>query len=167
MRSHFKFILPIIILLFTCKLIGQNRYSVNQIYVDIITDTIYHKDGMEPLNGVVYCEFGEMGTYVNGEKYDGLYKAWYENGQLMNEGNYKDGDRDCLCKTWYENGQLMSKENWRDGLQDGLFKEWYRNGQLMLEAKWNGGKQQGAQKAWHENGLVAKAESIISEKILF
>ena len=66
---------------------GQNR-SEDEVVCsnDSIT---YLKIDMEPVNGVVYCEFGDKGKYING-KPEGLHEDWYENGQLWKN-----------CKNYY------------------------------------------------------------------
>ena len=52
------------------------------------------------------------------------------------ERNYKDGKLDGLFKEWYENGQLRIERTYKDDKADGLWKEWYENGQLMGEGKY-------------------------------
>ena len=80
---------------------SQNRYSLDEITIQ--TDfksgisTAYLKPDMQAVNGIVYCEFGDMVKYVDG-KMDGLYRFWHENGQLMIEGNYTDGKEDGLWR---------------------------------------------------------------------
>ena len=42
------------------------------------TDTLmYLKADMKPLNGVVFCEFGDIGKYVNGKK-EGVQKSYFK-----------------------------------------------------------------------------------------
>ena len=49
-------------------------------------------------------------SLVSGIVFDTVY-----NGQLADEGNYKDGKEDGLFKSWYKNGQLADKGNFIDG----------------------------------------------------
>ena len=44
------------------------------------------------------------------------------------EGNYKDDKREGLFKEYYENGDLKSKGNYKDDKGEGLFKRYYENG---------------------------------------
>jgi len=47
---------------------------------------------------------------------NGLYKEWYENGQLEFEENYNNGKKDGLQKHWEENGQLKYNERYKEGV---------------------------------------------------
>ena len=97
----------------------------------------------------------EEANYKEGQRErDGLYKKWYENKQLCEEGNYKEGERDGLWKGWYENGQLQSEVSFKEGEEDGLWKIYYENGQLKKEETYNNGKNVGLWKGWHENGQM-------------
>ena len=33
-------------------------------------------------------------------------RVWYDNGQLRDEGSYKNGKLDGIRKGWWDNGQL-------------------------------------------------------------
>ena len=94
-------ILLISVILFSCS-DSEIKYHIDE--TTSPTDTLtYLKLDMTPLNGVVYCEFGENGKYINGKE-EGLSKWWDENGQLREETNYKDGKKDGLSQKWFKNG---------------------------------------------------------------
>ena len=87
----------------------SNRYDVSETVNP--TDTIMClRADMKPLNGVVYCEFGDIGKYVNGKE-DGVCKGWYENGQLKYDLYFIDGKMEGVQKWWDENGQLENESN--------------------------------------------------------
>ena len=46
-------------------------------------------------------------AYLSGEDtpFTGKVEDFYDNGQKVEEGNYKDGERDGLWISWYENKQ--------------------------------------------------------------
>ena len=67
----------------------SNRYDVSETVNPTDTMMCLRAD-MKPLNGVVYCEFGDIGKYVNGKE-DGVQKSWYENGQLEYEYSFNYG----------------------------------------------------------------------------
>jgi len=54
--------------------------------------------------------------YFESKPYTGIVYGVYENGQLKEEGNCKDGEKDGLWKSYYENGQLKSHTNWSYGV---------------------------------------------------
>ena len=55
-------------------------------------------------------------AYLSGEDtpFTGKVECFYDNGQKVEEGNYKDGKLDGLYTSWYENGQKREETNWRD-----------------------------------------------------
>ena len=55
-------------------------------------------------------------------KEEGSWKTFYENGELKNEGNYKDGKAEGLGKTYDENGKLKAEVNFKDGKVEGKYK---------------------------------------------
>ena len=112
--------------------ISQNRYHVDKTTYDLEDTLVYLKYDMKPINGVLYSELGDMGMYVNGKR-DGLHRAWYEDGQLRYERNFKDGKYEGLHRVWYENGRLKYESNYKDGKTNGLCRDWYEDGQLMIE----------------------------------
>ena len=154
----------------------SNRYDVSETVNP--TDTIMClRADMKPLNGIVFCEFGDIGKYVNGKedgvqkdwyddgqlrsesnykdgKSEGVQKWWYENGQLWTEGHYKDGKEEGVQKSWHENGVLAYTEYYKDGKKEGVQKSWYWDGQLMSEWNYKDGKEEGVQKSWYENGQL-------------
>ena len=46
---------------------------------------------------------------------NGIYKSYYDDGQLFYEVNYIDGKRNGIFKSYHENGQLWYKANYIDG----------------------------------------------------
>ena len=43
------------------------------------------------------------------KKLNGVVEIHYDNGQLEERANYKDGNLDGLRESWYSNGQLRSR----------------------------------------------------------
>ena len=87
-----------------------------------------------------YIEERQSITYYKGAPYTGEMFFNYENGQLEQKGNYKDGLEDGLFEMYYDNGQLKIKGNFKDGEKDGLFEEYYDNGQLERRANYKDGE---------------------------
>jgi len=98
-------------------------------------------------------ELKEKFTKKNGKK-EGLYKTYYENGQLQSKYNFKNGKLDKLCKYWNDKGQLISEKNYKEGEKDGPHKSWFENGQLHIEVNYVNGNQEGLPKYYSENGQL-------------
>ena len=94
----------------------------------------------------------QLGQFKDG-KQDGLATRWYENGQKMGEViSYKDGKVTGLLTLWHENGQKKSDINYKDGKFDGLWVNWYENGQKRSEANWKDGKEDGVWIIYNDDG---------------
>ena len=101
MRNNIKFILSIIILLFTSNLIGQTIVEGSE-------ESKFLKRGSDVIDG----HFINI-KYYKGELFNGKQLGYYGNRQLKREQNYKNGKLFGLAKGWYENGKLKFEENTR------------------------------------------------------
>ena len=66
---------------------------------------------------------------------DGVVETFYENGQLRNRKNYKNGKLDGLYEYYYKNGRLEQRGKYSNGKKDGLWKSFYftsNNNPLVL-----------------------------------
>ena len=70
---------------------------------------------------------------------DGLYKEWYDNGQIAYEGNYKNGLRNGISTSWYKNGQKEAEEHWLKGQLHGNTKYWSKKGDLQFDLSFDHG----------------------------
>ncbi|MBN4070417.1 hypothetical protein JYT76_01930 [Olleya sp. AH-315-F22] len=80
----------IIVTLIGCKERDVNVYDIDEI--TIVNNIAYLKNDMLLVTGKVRGE---------------------DNDQLLGEMNFKDGNADGVWKTWYENGQLEREINFR------------------------------------------------------
>ena len=127
---------------------------------------VYSEDGKSKLSGVLwrgnkqngtYEEWNEEGTLIERTQYkdgklDGLAEYWHDNGQPSARFNYKDGKQNGLAETWHENGQLRVRSNRKDGEWDGLREMWHDNGKLKLRETYKDGKLDGLREEWDANG---------------
>ena len=94
------------------------------------------------------------GTYKNGRK-DGLWTRWYENGQKENEGNYKNGKHDGIWTYWDKNdGKGYKGKVERKVDEDGYFFNSYSDGLLIPKSHYRAkdGKAEGLVTQWYDNG---------------
>ena len=55
------------------------------------------------------------------------------------------GNKSGLWKVWYPNGQLREEGYWGNGQADGIFEEWYMCGKKAVEQVFDNGKLISAQ----------------------
>ena len=53
---------------------------------------------------------------------------YWNNGKILSQINYLDGKRDGLCKNWFQNGQLMNKGVYKNGKMIGYWISYHENG---------------------------------------
>ena len=112
------------------------------------------------LNGKVvsYYENGQLRERANFKdgKEEGFWEEYYENGQLKSKVNYQDGKEEGFWEEYYENGQLKSKVNYQDGKEEGFWEDYYENGQLMMKANHKDGELDGPWEKYSEDGQLVR-----------
>jgi antitoxin component YwqK of YwqJK toxin-antitoxin module len=64
---------------------------------------------------------------------EGLFKNWYESGQLEYSATYQNGVINGLSEFWYKNGIIESEEIWLQGQLNGKVKYWTEKGELQFD----------------------------------
>ena len=137
--------------------VGERVYTKAEIYWE--NGIIYDKELKKPLSGVykAFYESGNLKTerpYKDG-KIHGVEKSYYESGALMGEIIHNEGVVDGSVKNYYESGSLKSEIPY---LTDGVWKEYYESGKLKSELSHKNGEFHGVEKVYYESGNL-KAES--------
>jgi MORN repeat variant len=58
----------------------------------------------------------------------GLFRAYYQSGNLASEGHYRDGSEHGLWRNYHENGQLATEGNYENGKEVGVWQFWKEDG---------------------------------------
>ena len=91
---------------------------------------------------------------------EGPHKASYPNGRLKSEWNYGPlGVRLGVWREYYENGQLKSEILYQRGSEEFVSRTYYDNGRLTQEQIYKNGKKDGVTRAYDDHGLVLREES--------
>lgn len=83
---------------------------------------------------------------------------YYPNGQIQQEGEFKDGRRHGKWISYFENGNKWSLNSYDIGNLDGEYKTWYENGELNVEGYYTNGQPSGNWKYFDENGNLLKED---------
>jgi antitoxin component YwqK of YwqJK toxin-antitoxin module len=81
---------------------------------------------------------------------DGILED-YSNKQLRLRLKIKDGERSSY-EIYFENGQLQQRGDYKDGEPDGLLEGYHYNGQLRWRVNYNNGKKDGISETYDKNG---------------
>lgn len=87
---------------------------------------------------------------------DGTFKAkhFYETGQLLLEGSYKNGKKDGKWTKYYIDGPISAVNYYVDGQMDGEQTEYFRNGKKKSVAPYKNGIQDGYSQLFFSNGTI-------------
>jgi len=141
------------------------QYVHGQKYEIYKLDTINKTDAQNRKQGrwIYFFEntrhIEKEGIFENNSKI-GIWKTWYQNGNLKTEINYVNNQPNGHARIYYENGKISEEGNWKNTVWIGGYTYYHSNGQKAYE--WNfteNGKRTGIQKYYYENGnLYIKGE---------
>lgn len=134
------------------KLFTGRTKSASEEYTDIYS----YKDGeLDGLNVVYYKNnIKEIGHWKAG-KQNGLFQMYTEDGVLIDNANFKDGERDGVTEQFYnDTGKLRVSANYKNGVLEGEYKAYYPNGNLQGEVNYVNGEMNGNFKEYHENKKI-------------
>ena len=109
--------------------------------------------------------FNEKGneeyTIKNGT---GKFKEYYNNNNLMIEGEYVNGQRNGKIKEYYEFSKLKSEGEYLNGEKNGKFKEYYDNLNLKFEGEYLNGEKNGIFKEYNYDGIIIFEDEYVNGK---
>lgn len=150
---------PLVYILFTCFLLGQNALRAQSMasYRIYDNDTINATD-RDSLKQGVWKEFWANGdlkkevTYKNNKK-QGLEINWYDEPDCVEkEAYYKDGLLDGPSISYTKKCKKSLFETFKNGLKDGLELEYYSNGHIKAEGKYKKGNLEGYYRVYDKKG---------------
>lgn len=153
----FKILLLIAITLFLSSCSESPKKQKITINLDSL---IYDKKG-EPLTGIMKGDF--RGKKIEFEVVDGfkhgMFRTYYENGNLEMEGFINQNKNDSLWKYYYPEGQIESEGYFVNDKADGKWVWYYPSGKVRERAEYKKAKRNGKLIMYDEDG------KIVSEKI--
>lgn len=118
----------------------------------------------------IYSIFSQN-TYPNGQvkvkgnKTNGEWLEYYENGQTLRKENYVNGVLEGDCFYYHENGKIKEKVKYINGSPEGDLAIYYKNGELASKGKYINGKKEGELLTYHDNGqLNTKGKYVYGKK---
>lgn len=102
---------------------------------------------------------------------DGVNKWYYNNGKLLVEYIYTNGDINGPTKSFYENGKLKAEGMMKDNYESGHWKEYSDSGLIKSEGDYVAGKKSGVWKQYNQEGILDKTQTwkdgtMLDEKIV-
>lgn len=92
-----------------------------------------------------FYDAGELmaeGEYVNGLR-NGKWTYYFANGIIEQTGIYVNGKPDKIWKWYYESGNIRREENFIKGIPDGIITEYSDTGRIILYGNYLDGEEEG------------------------
>lgn len=85
-----------------------------------------------------FSDGGSTGALLHGQ-----YTKSYQGTHLLEQGEFVFGLKNSQWKEWYDNGQLKEITNWKNGLMDGNFLQYSQEGNINTKGTFNMGRKNG------------------------
>lgn len=92
---------------------------------------------------------------------EGIYKAFDDNGVLIEEANYKNDTLHGERKIYHENGTVQAIEQYQNGLFEGKWQSFTPDGALELEGNYVNNKMAGIWKRYYNTGKTKEEVTFV------
>ena len=94
---------------------------------------------------------------IEGNIPDGVYKLFYDSGELKRTFSVKNGSLNGTCKVFYRSGKVEREGVYKDGTENGKSLLYYPTGKLKGFSYYQNGIKTGSTKLFYESGKVKAA----------
>ena len=152
MNLILQFVAVSLCLVFINYLIGEFVGPKKVIYLNTVDHDSYPK--YEKTYYKYSNDLNEEGNLLDIYTKDGLWKKYYETGELNWTTNWDNGLENGPSVIYYRSGKIKGESNYRSGNKEGLSKSYYENGQLKWVFNNKKGKRVGVMKFYYETGQL-------------
>ncbi len=100
--------------------------------------------------------YTKRGISIKSKLMNGPFYVKDNEGNLILQGNYKDGKWEGLIISIHENGQVESIEHYRGGRPDKIAVQWDRQGRRIRETRYDQGSKNGIETYWDQDGHITQ-----------
>jgi hypothetical protein len=86
----------------------------------------------------------------------GAYSEFYNDNNIKQKGEFKNGLRSGEWKSWYQNGNLQEITHWKDGRLSGSFTRYSEDGKITEDGKFCKGAFDGKVNRYDSTGAATK-----------
>ena len=97
---------------------------------------------------------------------DGVFKTYFNNGNLLAEISYKEGKLHGRCVVYYPNGLLHNEKHFNEGRLHGIFRAWDEDGALFFEIQYADDMQHGFDKIYRKNGIIEYEDIYVKGRLV-
>ncbi len=141
-------------------------FNVDSLVLENRNGILYRNNA--PFSGKLYQLNTQEDTlmiagYFNGKEH-GVWKRFFDNGQLEELRYFDHGVKTKTLTRWWQNGQKQLQCAFRSGEYDGTLVEWNEKGRLTKEMNYKDGYEDGSQKMYYDNGKIRSNYVVIDGK---
>ncbi|HOY32251.1 MAG TPA: DUF3352 domain-containing protein [Bacteroidales bacterium] len=112
-------------------------------------------------NGAVKIYYADSTTIkaegrVTNGKIEGLWRTYYEDGQIQSAVNYKEGMADGIALFYYDNEKQTTRVelNFAEDKVTGVYREFYENGSRKAMLSFKDGMPDGEAEFYYDSGVI-------------
>jgi antitoxin component YwqK of YwqJK toxin-antitoxin module len=110
---------------------------------------------VEVIGGIAELENGAEGTWL----FDGIAKAWNEDGDLLTQIPYKKGELEGVALYFHPNGNIWKKIPYHKNISEGLFETFNEDGSILQMTEFSNGTKHGiSTRYWSPEKIASKEE---------
>lgn len=127
--KHNLFAIALIVLFTTCREPNKGKKVISEVYANGKPLTIWYFDDENDADiGVSDTSIGEL--IAVSKPVNMRQEQFYQNGNLVNEGRYKDGFATGEWKFYFEDGALQARSYYKKGQSSDTVFCYYNSGEL-------------------------------------
>jgi antitoxin component YwqK of YwqJK toxin-antitoxin module len=100
------------------------------------------------------CQVSTENTTPKNDPYNGIRRAYRQDGTLLAEVTYKDSIRDGLARNFYKNGKIQLEMTYVKGIRHGDAYTYYEDGDLYQVTPYVHGKRNGIQRKYYKGNVL-------------
>jgi hypothetical protein len=100
------------------------------------------------------CQVSTENTSINNDPYNGIRRAYREDGTLLAEVTYKDSIRDGLARNYYRTGKVQLEMTYVKGIRHGDAYTYYEDGELYQITPYVNGERNGIQRKYYKGNIL-------------
>jgi len=105
-------------------------------------------------NGQVRIKQNFVDYEESGYKLEGEAIKYYQNGQIQNQGAYKEGQKDGLYQEYFDDGTLKLEFQYTDGVKNGPFTINFSDGSVKEKGQYLNDNYQSEYASYFDNGQI-------------
>ncbi|PBQ30237.1 hypothetical protein CNR22_00170 [Sphingobacteriaceae bacterium] len=139
----------------------QFNITINFDDYTVKTQMLSQNKNLSVSNDKIYMWYASQKIIETKGGYDGrlihgIYRSFYLNNQLKEQGQIHYGLRNKQWKYWYPDGMLKEVIHWKNGVKSGTYLLYNDYGQLMARGKFKRDKLHGNFYTYNVNGKVTE-----------